>query len=179
MQRCYTGCMLQLSDTFIGIPILSLRTGVPVAVTTQALINPNNLKFEGFFCNDTQNGDTLILLTQDIRERLPQGYVINDHEVLALPDELIRLKKIISTAFQLINKPVETMSGDKVGKVHDYAVNEDSFYVQKLYLTQPLVKSFTGGRLVVDRNQINEITNKKIIIDDLLNTAELGVPARS
>jgi hypothetical protein len=36
-----------------------------------------------------------------------------------------------------------------------------------------MFKSFTGGSLGVDRNQINEITDKKIIINELLK----GTPA--
>jgi hypothetical protein len=40
-------------------------------------------------------------------------------------------------------------------------------YIQKLYVSQPLFKSLTGGSLSVDRTQINEITNRRIIINDL------------
>lgn len=170
--------MLKLNDTFIGIPILSLRTGMSVAATTRVLINPNNLKIEGFYCTDQFTGDQLMLLVQDIREQLPEGYVVNDHEVLTPPEDLVRLKKIIDADFELANKLVVTLSGDKVGKVNEYAVANDSFYIQKLYLVQPFVKSLTGGKLVVDRNQINEITNKKIIIEDLLSPNELSAAAR-
>ena len=90
-------------------------------------------------------------------------------------EDLVRLKDIIELAFDPINKQVETVSGQKVGKVSEYATDIKSMYIQKLYVTQPLYKNLNGGNLVVDRNQINEITSKKIIINDLLGK----VPAQA
>jgi uncharacterized protein YrrD len=167
--------MLQLSNNLIGRPVLSLRTGTPVAMTVDAIINPDNLKIEAFYCNDRFSGAQLVLLGQDIRDIITQGLVINDHDVLSEPGELVRLEKTIAMKFVLLGKPVETVSGQKVGKVGDYATDTQSMYIQKIYITQSVFKSFTGGNLSVDRSQINEITPKRIIINDLAGK----VPARA
>jgi hypothetical protein len=50
-------------------------------------------------------------------------------------------------------------------------------YVQKLYVGQSLLKSLTGGSLSIDRTQIVEITNRKIVINDLLQGTPEGAPA--
>lgn len=159
--------MLQLSNMLINRPVLSLRTGTVVATATAPIINPNNLKIEGFYCDDRFNKNRLILLYQDIRDIISQGFVINDHDVLSDPTELVRLKDILELNFELIGKPVETVSKVKVGKVTDFATEITTMYVQKLYVSQPIYKSLTGGNLGVDRTQINEITNRRIIINDL------------
>jgi sporulation protein YlmC with PRC-barrel domain len=138
-----------------------------VATAISPIINPNNLKIEGFYCDDRFNKERLILLYQDIRDLISQGFVINDHDVLSDPAELVRLKDILDLKFDLIGKPVETVSKVKVGKVSDYATEITTMYVQKLYVSQPIYKSLTGGNLGVDRTQINEITNRRIIINDL------------
>ncbi|CAN5116056.1 hypothetical protein BH09PAT3_BH09PAT3_5590 [soil metagenome] len=169
--------MLQLSSSLIGKPILSLRTGQPVAIVTMPIFNPNNLKVEGFYCEDAYNKEQLILLYQDIREVIKEGFVVNDHDVLVKEDELVRLKDILSLRFELIGKQVVTLSKEKVGKISDYAVETETMYVQKLYATQSLLKSFTGGSLSIDRVQINEITNRRIIINDLLKDSKVPVPA--
>jgi len=160
--------MLRLSASLLNQPVLSLRTGGQVAITQTAIINPNNLKIEGFLCQDSVDKKQLVLLYQDIRDMIPKGFVVNDHEVLAEPGELVRLKDIISIKFELIGKSVETVSKSKVGKVNDYAVESETMYIQKLYVAQSLLKSFSGGNLSVDRGQITEITNKKIVIQDIL-----------
>jgi sporulation protein YlmC with PRC-barrel domain len=166
--------MLQLSDAVLNKSILSLRTGSVVAQVISPIINPNNLKIEGFYCQDSGENKKLILLYQDIRDLLPQGLVINDYDVLAEPEDLVRLKKILEIEFEIMGKPVETVSHVKVGKVTDYAFESATMFIQKLYVSQSILKSLTGGNLSVDRNQVQEITPKRIIINDLLKTAPAG-----
>jgi sporulation protein YlmC with PRC-barrel domain len=163
--------MLQLSAALANKPILSLRTSTPIATVTAPIFNPNNLKIEGFYCQDRFNKKELVLLYQDIREQVPQGFVVNDHDVLAEPSELVRLKEILELDFELLGKPVETVSKHKVGKVSDYAVEMETFYVQKLYVSQSIFKSLAGGSLSIDRSQVQEITPRRIIINELEQAA--------
>lgn len=165
--------MLQLSESLLNKPVMSLRTGQPVAAALEPIINPNNLKIEGFYCSDRFSKETLVLLYQDIRDIIPQGFVVDDHDVLTPPDELVRLKDTMDIGFKLIGKQVETVSKEHIGKVSDYATELETMYIQKLYVSQSMFKSLAGGSLGVDRNQINEITDKKIIINELLK----GTPA--
>ncbi len=174
----YTGNVLQLSASLLlNKSVLSLRTGAPVAVITAPLINPDNLKLEGFYCQDRFSKKELVLLYQDIRDTMPKGYVINDHDVLSEPEDLVRLKKVMELNFELIGKPVETLSKHKVGKVSDYAVEMETFYIQKLYVSQSILKSFAGGSLSIDRSQVQEITPRRIIINDLVKGAPATAPA--
>jgi hypothetical protein len=50
-------------------------------------------------------------------------------------------------------------------------------FIQKIYAHQSLLKSFTGGSLSIDRTQIIEITESKVIINELLKTAPAGATA--
>ncbi len=156
---------------------MSLRTGGEIATIIGPIINPDNLKIEGFYCEDRYDKKQLVLPFQDIREILPQGYVVNDHEVLVDPEELIRLKDVIALDFELIGKQVVTVSKQKVGKVSDYATETETMMIQKVYVAQSVFKSFTGGSLSVDRNQIQEITPRRIIISDLLGRAPAAAAA--
>ena len=167
--------MLRLSESFIGRPIMSLRTGQPVATITRAIFNPNNLKIEGFYCVDRFNKKELVLVYQDIRDVIAQGVVVNDHDVLTEPKELVRLKQLMEIDFELIGKQVVTLSKQRLGKVTDYATEVETMYVQKLYVSQGLLRGLTHGNLAVDRTQINEITDRKIIVNDPLSSA--AIPA--
>lgn len=170
--------MLQLSPRFYNCPILSLRTGGVIAVAAEPIINPNNLKIEGFYCVDRFDKKiSLILLYQDIREVIPQGIVVNDHEVLSQREDIIRLKDLIDLHFSLIGKPVVTDTKNKIGRVNDFAVELETMFVQKLYVSQALRKSLSTSALSVDRNQIIEITDRKIIINDLAQTSSVGATA--
>lgn len=170
----YTSDMLQLNGMITNRPVLSLRTGTRVATALTPIINPNNLKIEGFYCRTTGRQQR-ILITQDIRDVLPQGIVVNDEDVLAEAHELVRLKDLISLGFEILGKHVETTSKQKLGKVNDYATETGSMYIKKLYVTQPIYKNLSGGNLGIDRTQIVEITNKKVVINDL--DAKIPAPA--
>jgi uncharacterized protein YrrD len=169
--------MLQLSAALLNQPIMSLRTGGEIAKIEAPIINPNNLKIEGFYCHDYFTRTRLVLLAQDIRDNIKQGIVVNDHDVLTEAGDLIRLKNIMELEFDLLGKPIETVSKSKVGKVTDYAVDNQSLYIQKLYAGPSLIKSLTSGQLSIDRDQIVEITNKRIVIKDLDAPVKGGVQA--
>lgn len=169
--------MLQLSESLLQKSVLSLRTGQPVAQVKSAIINPNNLKIEGFYCEDRFSKEVLVLLFQDVRDTLPQGYVVNDHDSLADPAELVRLKDIMDLNYSLIGKPVETTSKEKIGKVSDFAADSTTMFIQKIYVSQSILKNLTGGSLSIDRTQVYETTPKRIIIHDLLDKAATPAPA--
>jgi sporulation protein YlmC with PRC-barrel domain len=163
--------MLQLSNSLLNKSVLSLRTGSPIATITGPIINPDNLKIEGFYCQDRFDKKQLVLLYQDIRDMLSQGYVVNDHDVLSEASDLVRLKNVLNLNFELVGKQVVTVDKQKVGKVSDYATETETMFIQKVYVSQSIMKSLTGGSLSIDRTQINEITPTRVIINDLLKNA--------
>lgn len=169
--------MLQLSASLSNKKVLSLRTGAPIADITAPIINPDNLKIEGFYCQDSLNRQSLILLSQDIRDILPQGYVVNDHDVLSETEELVRLKEVLELNFSLLGKPVVTVNKERVGKVSDYATETETMTIQKLYVSQSILKNFTGGSLSIDRSQVQEITPRRIIISELLKKGPAAATA--
>ena len=156
---------------------MSLRTGGQIAVAQFPIINPNNLKIEGWYCDDQFSKEQLILLGQDIREMIPQGLAVDDHDVLSLPEELIRLQKILELNFELIGKQTITDHRRRLGKVNDYATDMSSLMIQKLYISQPIYKNFAGGQLSIDRTQIIEITSKHVKVRDVDEKVTSPLPA--
>ncbi len=165
--------MLKLINNLINKPVVSLRSGTAIATINTPLINPDNLKIEGFYCSDNFHNRTLILLYSDIRDFNGIAYFVNDTDALSEPDELVRLRKIIEAGWDLGGKPVYTVSKQKVGKVNDYAVEVETMYIQKLYVSQTLLKNFKLTSLSIDRSQVQEITDKRIIIQDLVANSQI------
>jgi hypothetical protein len=104
-------------------------------------------------------------LAEEIREALPNGLAVNDEDALSEPADLVRHKEILDINFELMDKPVRTKR-QKIGKVSDYSYN-DGLFVQKLYVARPLRKVFTSeDTLIIDREQILEVTDKYILVRD-------------
>ena len=158
--------MLKLNESFKSVPILSLRIGGPIAMSIGPIINPNNLFIEGWQVVDNRSGEKLILLSKDVRDIIPQGIVVDDHEVLTRPGELVRLKNTLKLKFDLVGLRVTSESKRNYGKVTDFAFETTNFFIQKIYSTETILKKLSGGSLSIDRSQILEITTKRIIIED-------------
>lgn len=169
--------MLQLSRTLIGRNVLSLRGGHVIGRTLGAIINPDSLKIEGLWCLPSEGKSQVVLLPLDIRDIMPQGFVVNDLDALTNPEELVRLHKVMGYDYTPLGKRVIDETQTKLGKVSDYSWNTDNFYIQKIYVSQPLFKNVLGGSKGIDRSQIQEVTPKKIIVDSTLKQLPVGVTA--
>ena len=157
--------MLKLSVSLKNINVISLRAGGTVALATEPIINPHNLKIIGWWCKTPASPKRLVLLQDDVRENQGKGLAINDADDLADPDDLVRHKEILEVGFELPGKLVKTKR-KKIGKVSDYSYN-DGYFVQKLYVEKPLTKVFTSeGTLIIDRTQILEVSDNYILVKD-------------
>lgn len=165
--------MLLLNSMLQNVPIMSLRNGHLIGDTTSLVLNPANLKIEAFKCNINKSKTPLYLLNQDIRDMTDNKIFINDFEVLSEANELIRLKELIDLNFIIVGKMVVTKSKQKLGKVKEFSVENTSLFIQKLYIAQPIYKNIYGGQLIIDRNQIVEVTNTQIIVKDIVQATRL------
>jgi uncharacterized protein YrrD len=165
--------MLVLNSILENESIISIRNGRLVGKTSGYTINPANLKIEALRCRATDSNQELFLLNQDIRDMTGGKILINDYDALSEASDLIRLKDLIDLNFMIIGKAVVTKSKQRLGKVHEFAVEDTGFFIQKLYITQPLYRNIYGNQLVVDRNQIIEVTNSKIVIKDMLQPTKI------
>lgn len=161
--------MTFLSDSYTDRVILSLRTGGVIGHALIPIINHSSLKIEGWYATVPEEKQTMVLSSLEVRDIIAKGIVVNDHDAIAPMEDMIRMKSAIDEEFTLIGTSVESESGEKLGKVHDYAVDHQSFYIKKLYVGQNLFKSMlslTKPHLIIDRAQIIDVTKNKIIVKD-------------
>ncbi len=158
---CDNVYMLLLGSSFAKFPLLSLRTGRVVGSIVGHLINPHKLKIDALWCQVSTNKKPMLLLLQDIREVSPKGVIIDDDDVLLEPTEAIRLRSIIELKFEIIDKKV-TSGHFTLGKVADYALERESFTIQKLYVEPSIWNKIKNNRLTIDRSQIIEVSHREV-----------------
>lgn len=144
-------------------PVISLRVGGQIGIAETPIINPHNLKILGWWCA-TPSGRQ-VLLAEELRDNVPEGLAVNDEDSLSDPSDLVRHKEILDISFELMDKLVRTKR-QKLGRVSDYSYN-DGMFIQKLYVARPLRKVFSSeDTLIIDREQIIEVTDKYIMVRD-------------
>jgi sporulation protein YlmC with PRC-barrel domain len=153
--------MLYLSTKIYNLPVLSIRSGGRIGTILEPIINPHNLHIDGFYCQSSHSNKKLVLLDMHIRDFSHKGIIIDDHNSMSEPEELVRLKHVLDINFKLEDKMV-FVGKRKVGKVNEYALNIDSMLVQTIYVQPPVWKNFRQNGLVFDRKSIIEVTDTHI-----------------
>lgn len=162
---CYNICMLVLSNRIFSCHIMSLQTGAQIGEVVETIIDPRQLLIVAFRCEGPGiDFEPAILHTTDIREFGTMGIIVNSSDDLMPPDDLVRLQEVMDFKFKLIDKQVVDETGQKLGKVIDFAVETDSFFITQLHVQPPLLKSFGTVDLIINRTQITNVTNKKIVV---------------
>ena len=143
--------------------LFSIRSSGRIGIVIGPVINPHNLHIDGFYCK-THNGQyNGIVVDIDVRDLSAKGIVIDNHEDISEPAELVRLKSIIDINYQLIGKPVYS-GKSKVGKVIDYVFDVKSLFITALHVQPSLLKSFGTNQLIIDRQSIIEVSDSRITI---------------
>jgi sporulation protein YlmC with PRC-barrel domain len=171
----YNTYMYALASQLQSLPVISLQTGETVAVIKEPLINPDDLVIMAYICTTARREQTLVLLVRDIREHALDCLIIDSEEELAEPGDLVRLGPLLKQSFTPLGKLAVTDMGRRMGRVENYTVNLDTDKVQKLYIRQPLWRSWFGSSLIIDRAQIIDVTPRQIVIRDTATPAPLMV----
>lgn len=157
--------MLILSKRLLGVPLMSLQTGSKIGQTADPIIDPRRLHIMAFYCEGPMiDTEPAILHSNDIRELSDIGIIIDSSDNIMSPNDLVRLQEVIDFHFSLIGIQVVTDRGHKLGTVEDYATDALTFLIQKLHIKRPFLHSIHSSSLIIDRNDILEVTNSKIIV---------------
>lgn len=160
--------MLIYGSRLIGCPVLSLHTGTPIGWVDGIVIDPNDLKIVAFRLRDIQADEEVgeYLEMRDIREFSRIGIIIDSADVLADPEDVIKLGEILKLNFMILDMKVVTKKNAKLGRVIDYTVNSDDWEIQQIVVKRPLLKSLNDSELLISRKRIDEVTDYKIVVKD-------------
>lgn len=163
----YNTSMLFLKEYFLHTPIMSLQTGAKLAETTEAIIDPRQLKIVAFYCDGPHlDVRPAILNVEDIREIGRLGIIVDDSDVLMSPNDLVRLQEIIGFNFKLDDKKVIDEDGKSLGNVANYTIDSQSLYIVKIQVKPKAFSAFQKTELIFDRTQIVEVTDHEVVVSN-------------
>lgn len=175
--------MLMVGSNMTDFPVLSLHVGGEIARTKRAIIDPEDLRIIAYTVGgpaidkDPEVGDILDL--SDVREVSDIGFVIDSADVLTTQNEVVRLDEVMSLEFDLIGLKVVDQKGKKMGKIVDYTVDSGSFMVYQLIVQRPLMSSFLDPQLTINRSQIVEIDDFKVVIKHSTSKVKIAKKAEA
>ena len=157
--------MLLLDAQLINVSVMSLQSGTSLGSAAGPIIDPRKLQIIAYHVIGPRIQEPSVLYTSDIREIGPLGLIVDNADtIITLDEDLVRLQEVIRLNFSLIGKAVFDENKKRLGKISEYTLESDGFFVQKLHVSQSVVKNLRSANLLIHRSQIIEITDNKIIV---------------
>lgn len=155
--------MQKLYSQTIGQFIVRKHDGEEIAVIEDLVIDTDTGKIQGLWLKPfVFFAKSLILLWRDIQVWQIKLYIENE-EVLAEPEDLIRLKPIFDKDIQIYHNQVITNENVYLGKVYDFNFDVDSGQIINLFI----VKKFLFvpiERRILPLKEVIEIRSDAIVV---------------
>lgn len=157
--------MLIFGSRLLNAPVMSLQTGGRLATVVRPIIDPGTLRVVAY----EVDGELLtekpsFLRTADIREYGRLGMIVNGNDDLIGLEDVIEVHKLYDLKFSLVGLQVIDENKRKLGKVIDFTLETDSFFIQQLSVRRGFLKGITDTGLLINRTQIIEINDTSIIV---------------
>lgn len=163
----YNNSMLVHASELENFPVLSLQVGGEIARCKKAIINPDELSVAAYTLNVLSMDEDLggdILSVEDVREFSPNGLIVDSGSRFVSRSDVVRLDKMMSLGFDLIDHKVVSESGKKIGRIKDYTIDTKTFVIYQIIVDRPILKSFIDPELTINRSQISEVDDYKVVI---------------
>lgn len=157
--------MLLFREQFIGSTVASVQSGLPCGKIEGFIVDPAKLAISLLKIVDMHG--TYYLLPEDIRYATDERIIIDAEEKLSEQEDLLRHQELIQLSFDPLGGTVRTESRKKLGKVTNYAIDDTSWLIAKLYVTAGVFGNPLQQEQVIDSADVVNIEKKTITVRDL------------
>lgn len=158
MQKIYTHTL--------GAPIVRYSDGLQLAKVQDLIVDAESGKIEAVWVKKGGSWfQNAIITVSEILEWKIKVYV-QDEEVFADPEDLIRVQKILDAGIPIYKNHVYTKAGEYLGSVADFSFDTKSFAISQLYTIKYLFGLFPIERRVIPKKEIIEILADRIIVKE-------------
>lgn len=155
-------CSMLIQATILkNLPVASIEDQAKIGHVDGLIIDPKNGKIEALQVKpNLLFSKNKILSTIDIVETDSNGLVTKNQENLVVPEEIIRVREILTKKIPVLGQIAVTESGNKLGHINDLLIDSESWMILKYY-----VKSAWEDRILA-ADKIVKITEKAVIFTD-------------
>lgn len=165
-----------LASQLRNLPVISLQTGETVNTITQPVIEMSSLEIIALGCAATKEISDPILMVRDVRQVASDCIIIDSEDDIGSASDVVRLKEPLLAAYTPIGAKVISDMQRPIGKAEDYTLNTESLRIQKLYIRQPIWRSWMGSSLIITREQIIDVSPKQITVREATIKSKIAIP---
>lgn len=152
----------------VGIPVVT-QAGQMVTRVRDIQLNTDSGKIVGFFVFGSH---TKVVTPTDILE-WDAALIIHDAEDVVEAEEVVNVMRAIQKEMKIMKKKVFTKSGEHIGKVLDYGMNDKLFELTVLVVAKSFLGLIFWDKKIISAKDIVEVKPDRIIVKDLVKTVEM------
>ncbi|MDD4352450.1 MAG: PRC-barrel domain-containing protein [Candidatus Gracilibacteria bacterium] len=158
--------MLKLHSNLEDMKVISFQSEKALAVFEDLIVRASSAQVIGMLVTQKSflKSTRKLIVLPDILEISNAIYVQNDDAILST-DEIVRLRELEKERFSLINLPVESRSGEKIGQITDYVFDTLTGQIMKFH-SSPRLLGFNQTERIIATEQVYELTKDKLIVQD-------------
>ena len=148
---------------------------IPVSKVAFPIIDPQTGNLLGYYCKPQNK----VLTTHEITGYYVQGIILNDNFEFNDVNDLPRIADILKSKIKIIKLPVYTTENEYIGKCRNIYINTKYNTLTSILVQKSSFPFFTSVKHIIPKQQIIEITSKKIIVKPLLKSLKLKIKDRT
>lgn len=152
----------------VGSPVLT-SAGESLTRVRDIILDVDTGRVVGFFVMKEKDK---VVAPSDILE-WNSTIVVHDANDIVEADEVIKIAEVLEKGVTLMKKKVYTKSGDYVGKVLDYGMNNKFFELTCIITAQSFLGLIFWDRRIIAAKDIIEIKEDRVIVKDLVTPVEM------
>lgn len=152
--------MLKFVSQIVGLPVVPQDLPEPAGTIARPVVDPATGKVGAYELRSRQSRRFVSVI--DIISYFEDGVVIRDNDAIQQPDDLVRLKPLLSEPFTPSGVRVVTESGRRLGKVADYSIDTGSHLIAKLHIRPPFW--IWREELIIPREHVTKMSRREIVV---------------
>jgi len=152
----------------IGSPVIT-RLGEVLTRVTDIILDTEKGKIVGFA---VAAGRTKVVAPIDI-VNWNQSITIGDSGDIIEVEDVIHIQKTLEKGVTIVKKRVFTKSGDYIGKVLDYGMNNKYFELTCIIVAKNFLGIVYWDKKIISAKDIIEIKKDRIVVKDLVTPLKM------
>ncbi len=150
----------------LNLPVLDVSSGEKTGFVKEFIFNFEKYKISGFLVQTAFLKKNVFLPAGDIENIGSDAIMIKSKKDLKNINKKIKKDLKLTRKIKILHQKVITKSGEELGKMRDFFVDDVSFFLQKIEVQGSIWKSLFKGKLLIARDQIITIGQDAIIVED-------------
>jgi sporulation protein YlmC with PRC-barrel domain len=156
---------------FVGTLILDKLHKIYIGKVSDFVVNPDNGEIVAFFA---RRDKSLLLPTMDIAKFMKNIIWVENPDILATPEDIIRIADIIKLDEPIFGNKVFTVSRQYLGEVIDFRFETKGWVFDQIKVAKKILGIPTQVKLI-NASQIVHIKSSEIIVQDATVKMKAGV----